>query len=98
MKSLQVCVIGPAQSGKSTVVSKLQQKREIENEDFQIYSFKVGDTHVYLGDAPHNPDKIKPTLALMAEADACLFCVPANIDLPKLGELVLLINYRTLLH
>lgn len=96
MKSLQVCVIGPAQSGKTTVVSKLQQKKELETDDFQVHSFKTGDTLVYLADAPFSPDRIKPTMALMAEADACMLCVPATIDLPKLGELILLINYMNL--
>lgn len=91
--SLQVCVIGPAQSGKSTVVSKLQQKKELETEEFQVHSFKVGSSLVYLGDAPFNMEKIKPTLALMQEADACLLCVPADQGIQKLGELALLINY-----
>jgi len=96
MKSLQVCVIGPAQSGKSTIVKMLKQKLEIETEDYTCHSFKIGDALVYLADAPYDTMKIKPTLALMAEADACLFCVPATIDLPKLGELILLINYMKL--
>lgn len=96
MKSLQVCVIGPAKSGKSVIVSKLQQKKEIETEDYNVYSLKVGDSLVYLGDAPFDMYKIKPTLALMAEADACLLCVPADQGIQRLGEIVLLINYMKL--
>jgi selenocysteine-specific translation elongation factor len=93
LKNLQVCVIGPKDSGKSVVVSRLQQKKELQDENFSVYSFKVGDALVYLAEAPYDMASPKPMLAAMAEADACLLCVPAGEGIQKLGELILLINY-----
>jgi selenocysteine-specific translation elongation factor len=93
VKTLNVCVIGPAKSGKTVVVEKLQQKMELQTEEYTVHSFKVGDALVYLGDAPFDMAKVKPTMALMAESDACLICVPADQGIQKLGEIVLLINY-----
>jgi len=90
---LQVCVIGTKDSGKSVVIQKLQQKKELQDENFSVYSFKVGDALVYLAEAPYDMANPKPMLATMAEADACLLCVPAGDGIQKLGELILLINY-----
>ncbi|MCD6547048.1 MAG: hypothetical protein J7K22_00680 [Nanoarchaeota archaeon] len=94
MKALQIALIGLNNSGKTTVANKLQQKKELETEKFTIYSFKQGDTLVYLSDTPYNMDEPKEMIALLKEADACLFCISAVDGInPKLGELILLLNF-----
>ena len=94
MKSLQVAFIGLNNSGKTTVASKLQQKKELETEKFTIYSFKEGDKLVYLADTPYNLDEPKEMIALLRESDGCVFCVSAVDGIsPKLGELILLLNF-----
>jgi len=94
MKSVQVCFVGLSGSGKTELVKKLQQKEEIEAENFKIYSFKQGDSLIYLADTPYNPDEIKMLLALLAESDACVFCIDSTQPIsPKHGELILLLNY-----
>ena len=94
MKSLQIATIGLSGSGKTVLVNKLQQKKEIEDEKFSVYSFKQGDALVYLADAPYNLAEPKNIVTLLKEADACLLCVSAVEGInPKLGELVLLLNF-----
>jgi selenocysteine-specific translation elongation factor len=94
MKALQVAIIGLNNSGKSTVVNKLQQKEEFDAEKFKMYSFKQGDTLVYLADTPYNLSEPKEMIALINESDACLFCISAVDGInPKLGELMLLLNF-----
>ncbi|MCD6576145.1 MAG: 50S ribosome-binding GTPase [Nanoarchaeota archaeon] len=94
MKSVQVALIGLNNSGKSTVANKLQQKKELETEKFTISSFKEGGNLVYLADTPYNLDEPKEMIALLKESDACLLCVSAVDGVnPKLGELVLLLNF-----
>lgn len=94
MKAIQISIIGLKNSGKTVIAEKLKQKKEIENEKFDIYSFKQGSSLVYLSDTPYNIDEPKEMVAFMKEADACLFCISA-IDAinQKLGELILLLNY-----
>ncbi len=94
MKTLQIAFIGLNNSGKTTIVKKLQQKVELEAEKFNIYSFKQGDALVYLSDTPYNMEEPKEMIALLKEADACLFCISAVDGInPKLGELILLLNF-----
>lgn len=94
MKAIQACVLGLSGSGKTTLVRKLQQKKEIEGENYAVFSFKQGDSLVYLADTPHNPDNIKMRMALLNESDVCLLCVDATqVITPKFGEIVLLMNY-----
>jgi len=94
MKSLQITLIGLNNSGKTTVATKLQQKKELETEKFTVYSFKEGDTLVYLADAPYNLNEPKEMIALLKESDGCIFCISAVDGIsPKLGELILLLNF-----
>ena len=94
MKAIQVCMLGLKGSGKTELANKLQQKKEIEEESYSVYSFKQGDTLVYVGDTPHNVDDVKMMLALMHESDACVLCIDATQPIsPKLGEVVLLLDY-----
>ncbi len=94
MKALQIAIVGLKNSGKTTIAEKLKQKKEIENEKFDIYSFKQGASLIYLSDTPYNIDEPKEMIAFMKQADACVFCISAidSID-QKLGELILLMNY-----
>jgi selenocysteine-specific elongation factor len=94
MKSIQVALVGLSGSGKTTVVNKLQQKKELETEKYSIYSFKEGGDLVYLADTPYNLEEPKEMIALLKESDACLFCVSAVDGInPKLGELILLLDF-----
>ncbi len=94
MKSIQVALIGLDNSGKTTIVGKLQQKKELETEKFSVYSFKEGSSLVYLTDTPYNMDEPKEMIALLKESDACVLCVSAVDGVnPKLGELVLLLKF-----
>lgn len=93
MKALQIALVGLNNSGKSTVTKKLQQKKELESEKFSIYSFKQGDSLVYLADTPYNMDAPKEMIGLIKESDACLLCVSAVDGVnQKLGELIILLN------
>lgn len=94
MKSLQIATIGLSGSGKTVLVNKIQQKKELEDEKFNVYSFKQGDSLVYLSDTQYNLSEPKNMLTLLKEADACLLCVSATEGInPKFGELVLLLNF-----
>ena len=94
MKSIQVALVGLNNSGKTTVVNKLQQKKELETEKFTIHSFKEGGNLVYLADTPYNMEEPKEMIALLKESDACVLCVSAVDGVnPKLGELILLLNF-----
>ncbi len=97
MKAVQISIVGLKNSGKTTIAEKLKQKKEIEKEKFDLYSFKQGASLVYLTDTPYNIDEPKEMIALMKEADACLFCISA-IDAinQKLGELILLLKYSNI--
>ena len=93
MKALQIALVGINNSGKSTVVEKLQQKKELESEKFSVYSFKQGDSLIYLADTPYNMDAPKEMVGLIKEADGCLICVSAVEGVnQKFGELIILLN------
>jgi len=94
MKTLQIAILGLKGSGKTSLVKKLQQKVEYETEDLSLYSFKSGDTLIYLSDAPYDISKIKPVMAIMHEADAHILCISATEGINQaLGELILLMNF-----
>jgi len=94
MKTLQICFVGLPGSGKTTAIKKIRQKVEHTDENIEISSFKQGDALVYLLDAKYDPRNIKPLLAIMHEADACVFCISGQEGIkPQLGELIILLDY-----
>lgn len=94
MNVTQFAFVGIKGSGKTSIVEKLQQRKELDTEQFNVYSFKQGANLIYMTDAPYDLSNPKPFLTLMYEADACVLCVSAIEQIgPQLGELVLLINY-----
>jgi selenocysteine-specific translation elongation factor len=94
MNVTQFAFIGIKGSGKTSLIEKLQQKKEMETEQFNVYSFKQGASLIYMTDAPYDLSNPKSFLTLMYEADACVFCVSALEQIgQQLGELILLINY-----
>jgi len=94
MKAIQICMLGLTGSGKTELTNKLQQRKELEDEHYRVSSFKQADSLVYVADTPYTPENVKTMLALMNESDACVLCVDATQAMnPKLGELVLFLNY-----
>jgi len=99
MKTLNIAVTGLKGAGKTEVVKKIQQRTELETEHLNVYSYKLGDTLVYLSDTVYDINKIKPTLALYHQADACLICVSAIDGISQaFGELVLLLSFSNVPH
>jgi selenocysteine-specific elongation factor len=97
MKILNIAVTGLKGSGKTSVVQKIQQHVELETEIINVYSYKSGDTLVYLSDTAYDINKIKPTLSLLNQADACLICISAIDGINQaLGELILLLNFSNI--
>lgn len=94
MKTLNIAVTGLKGSGKTSVVQKIQQRTELETEQINVYSYKTGDTLVYLSDTFYDINKIKSALAALNQADACLVCVSAIDNVSQaFGELVLLLSF-----
>lgn len=74
MNSLTVSVVGPYRSGKSTLVNKLQQRKDAE-EDVSFFFFKYGGKNVTLIDTPGDMDNPTILASVLTISDAIIFCV-----------------------
>lgn len=92
MESLIISVIGPYKSGKSTLVSKLQQKKGTE-EDVSFFFFKYGGKDITLIDTPGDLDNPTLIASVLSVSDAVLFCLPADAGVnAQVGEMIVLVD------
>ncbi len=90
MNSLSIGVIGPYKSGKTTLVSKLQQRKGAE-EDVSFYSFKYGGKSITLIDTPGDTDAPTLIASVISISDGIVLCVSPDVGINfQVGELAIL--------
>jgi selenocysteine-specific translation elongation factor len=94
MNAISVAVIGPYKSGKTSLVNKLQQRKEQRREvegDVSFFSFRYGGRDVNLIDTPGDVDAPTLIASSLCISDAVMLCIAADSGINfQLGELVVL--------
>ncbi len=89
---VSIAVIGPKNSGKTTIVEKIQQKRVYEKEEdpLRIYSFKQAGKLVTLLDLPGGD--LAQQIQLASLADAVMLVLEVGFLSTEVGDLIISLN------
>ena len=95
MKSLNFALIGPSQSGKTSLAEALKQKKQFE--EMTVYTFKYGEADISIIDTVGDVMDVKTSVTACNVSDGAIITVPSDIDLKsaagkQLGEKIAIVD------